>query len=366
MIQCCELFIVLSSNTACPASYLIYNFQKIHNMSHLPMFRSLSSVDELAKATTVLEGSDEYPVDAIILCLWNNILGPHIEHVWMTEGRRHFDYDCIKFVCKHTISSSDEYSSAVHTKFLVLSERAILITSSIFTAEIQSGNTVYALSLVFPHSNLQWYLPLHEFCVIQMDILVTKLRVLLKKNHNDAASKFQVHLCKYLAALKSLKSAQLPAKLDIKDTVFSSGQEKQIDADLLERALISHLQTCGCTIVVGNTVDEVNLMLKTLAMFLPQRDRHCCRLAIDSNLYPYHPDILLQGFISNQDCQFSISTFMKEMMICRYPTTLVNLCALEVRQMPQCHEHSRRRHDVLQHEVSNLWDERPNTWFPIL
>ncbi|XP_033101068.1 guanine nucleotide exchange C9orf72 homolog isoform X3 [Anneissia japonica] len=327
MIQCCELFIVLSSNTACPASYLIYNFQKIHNMSHLPMFRSLSSVDELAKATTVLEGSDEYPVDAIILCLWNNILGPHIEHVWMTEGRRHFDYDCIKFVCKHTISSSDEYSSAVHTKFLVLSERAILITSSIFTAEIQSGNTVYALSLVFPHSNLQWYLPLHEFCVIQMDILVTKLRVLLKKNHNDAASKFQVHLCKYLAALKSLKSAQLPAKLDIKDTVFSSGQEKQIDADLLERALISHLQTCGCTIVVGNTVDEVNL---------------------------------------NQDCQFSISTFMKEMMICRYPTTLVNLCALEVRQMPQCHEHSRRRHDVLQHEVSNLWDERPNTWFPIL
>ncbi|XP_071953234.1 guanine nucleotide exchange factor C9orf72 homolog [Antedon mediterranea] len=334
-------------------------------MSHIP-FLSLSSTDEFAKVTTVLEESVEYPVCAVILCLWNNILGPHIEYVWMTEGSKHMDYGCTKFICKNTISSSDQSSTGVHTKFLVLPDRGILVTSSIFCADIGSGNTVYGFSLVFPYSDLQWYLPLHEFCCIQMEALVTKLRVLLRKDHKTTIGKFQVYLCKHLEALKSLKLAQLPEKLDIKDTAYSSGQEKQFDAELMERALISHLQTSGCTIVVGSNVDEVNRMLKTLALFLSPRDRRCSRLAVEKNPYLYHPDIFLQGFINNETCQFIVSNFMKEMMTGRYPTTLVDLCSLEVRQMPPCHEHLKRRHDVLQHEMKCMWIEKSNALFLIL
>ena len=68
----------------------------------------------------VLPNTKQCPVYALVLCAWSNILGPHAQYVWGTEGKHHFTSDMLAYLSTHTLTSSDQPQNTVDTKMLIL------------------------------------------------------------------------------------------------------------------------------------------------------------------------------------------------------------------------------------------------------
>ena len=59
----------------------------------------------------------------------------------------------------------------------------------------------------------------------------------------------------------------------------------------------AHLQSHGCTIVTGATVEAVNTFVRTLVLFLPPAERATCRLCTASTKATYIPDCRVHGLL---------------------------------------------------------------------
>lgn len=67
---------------------------------------SLSSVTSPTSAFSILSlGGIQYSyVNAILLCQWDNILGPRLEHVWYIQGRPEPHTNILRFVTSQVLS----------------------------------------------------------------------------------------------------------------------------------------------------------------------------------------------------------------------------------------------------------------------
>ncbi len=135
----------------------------------------------------VVPNTRECPVYALVLCSWDNILGPNAQYVWETEQKVGFTKELLNYLSTHTLTSSDQPENTVDTKMLILKERGILVTSFLFSGYDGVEKTVFSLSLVVPYSECPWYLPLHEFCVSRLSMMIGKLRVLQDKYKEEVS-----------------------------------------------------------------------------------------------------------------------------------------------------------------------------------
>ena len=94
----------------------------------------------------------------------------------------------------------------------------------------------------------------------------------------------------------------LPDKILISETFLGRDLERQPDLkSFLYQAVTSHLQTSGYTVVIGGDENAVNKMIRTLGLFLSQKERKMSRFVVcpsqDDTAVQYETKVFLQGYI---------------------------------------------------------------------
>ncbi|XP_014672148.1 PREDICTED: protein C9orf72-like [Priapulus caudatus] len=167
----------------------------------------------------------------------------------------------------------------------------------------------------------------------------------------DAVKDFSMYIPDFMEMISSLRLVGLPPKINTCDTLLGAGEN--IEVQFIAKAIASHMQTFGCTVVIGQNAQTVNEMINTLGIFLLPEERQCSRYVLEDSLWPYHPSLFLQGLLMERQGETNISA--RDVLCSRYPTTVVDVTTSEVRQSPPLHEHVHRRCDALAQEIHCIW-----------
>ncbi len=134
---------------------------------------------------STLANSKKSIISCLVLCNWDNIMGPKVRHLWMSEEMdTNITLDTLVNIATHTLSGEimrDPLDSNVDTKFYPMKEKGIVITSFIFGAMGLNDMSVHSLSVIVPYKELSRYLQLHDLCLSWITLYITKLRILLEK-----------------------------------------------------------------------------------------------------------------------------------------------------------------------------------------
>uniref|UniRef100_A0A7N6FJU5 CI072 protein n=1 Tax=Anabas testudineus TaxID=64144 RepID=A0A7N6FJU5_ANATE len=154
--------------------------------------------------------------------------------------------------------------------------------------------------------------------------------------------------------LASMKTHSVPEDIDIKDTVLNDDDiGDSCHEDFLHKAISSHLQTCGCSIVVGSNPEKVNKIVRTLCLFLTLAERKCSRLCKADSSFKYDTGLFVQGLLKDSTGSFVLP--FRQVLYSPYPTTHIDVDINTVKQMPPCHEHTYNQRRYMRSELSTLW-----------
>ncbi|XP_060702212.1 guanine nucleotide exchange factor C9orf72 homolog isoform X3 [Hemiscyllium ocellatum] len=145
----------------------------------------------------------------------------------------------------------------------------------------------------------------------------------------------------------------LPHHLMIKDTLLNDDDiGDSCREDFLHKAISSHLQTCGCSVVIGSNPEKVNKMVRTLCLFLTPNERKCARLANASGSFKYDSGLFVQGLLKDATGSFVLP--FRQIMYAPYPTTHIDVDVNTVKQMAPCHEHIYNQQSYMSQELHKL------------
>ncbi|XP_061101530.1 guanine nucleotide exchange factor C9orf72 homolog [Conger conger] len=310
----------------------------------------------VAKTEVSLEG--ESPMLAATFAYWDNILGPRVRHIWAPRSEEPLllsDGE-ITFLANHTLNGEILRSAecgAVDVKFFVLAEKGVIIVSLIFDGELKGDKNTCALSLILPQTELPFYLPLHTVCVERLKHIIRKGRIWMKKGYS-IVSVLTSEIVPIMELLASMKAHSVPEDIHIKDTVLNDDDiGDSCHEDFLHKAISSHLQTCGCSMVVGSNPDKVNKIVRTLCLFLTPAERKCSRLCRPESSFRYDTGLFVQGLLKDSTGSFVLP--FRQVLYSPYPTTHIDVDVNTVKQMPPCHEHTYNQRRYMRSELSALW-----------
>uniref|UniRef100_A0A4W5PRC0 C9orf72-SMCR8 complex subunit n=1 Tax=Hucho hucho TaxID=62062 RepID=A0A4W5PRC0_9TELE len=322
----------------------------------------------VAKTEVTVEG--ECPILAATFAYWDNIVGPRVCHIWaprceqpmlLSDGE-------VTFLANHTLNGEILRSaecSAVDVKFFVLAEKGVIIISLIFDGELKGDKNTCALSIILPQTELSFYLPLHMVCVERLKHIIRKGRIWMQKGYN-IISVLSSEIVPIMELLSSMKTHSVPEDIDIKDTILNDDDiGDSCHEDFLHKAISSHLQTCGCSMVVGSNPDKVNKIVRTLCLFLTPAERKCSRFCKADSTFKYDTGLFVQGLLKDSMGSFVVP--FRQVLYSPYPTTHIDVDINTVKQMPPCHEHTYIQRRYMRSELSVLWkaaseeDIAPNT-----
>ncbi|XP_060267015.1 guanine nucleotide exchange factor C9orf72 homolog isoform X3 [Ovis aries] len=172
--------------------------------------------------------------------------------------------------------------------------------------------------------------------------------------------------------LSSMKSHSVPEEIDIADTVLNDDDiGDSCHEGFLLNAISSHLQTCGCSVVVGSSAEKVNKIVRTLCLFLTPAERKCSRLCEAESSFKYESGLFVQGLLkasllaqrlkclpAMRETQDSTGSFVlpfRQVMYAPYPTTHIDVDVNTVKQMPPCHEHIYNQRRYMRSELAAFW-----------
>ncbi|XP_070971371.1 guanine nucleotide exchange factor C9orf72-like isoform X2 [Oncorhynchus clarkii lewisi] len=307
----------------------------------------------VAKTEVTVEG--ECPIFAATFAYWDNILGPRVCHIWaprceqpllLSDGE-------VTFLANHTLNGEILRSTecgAVDVKFFVLAEKGVIIISLIFDGELKGDKNTCALSIILPQTELAFYLPLHMVCVDRLKHIIRKGRIWMQKGYN-IISVLSSEIVPIMELLSSMKTHSVPEDIDIKDTILNDDDIGDgYHEDFLHN---SHLQTCGCSMVVGSNPDKVNKVVLTLCLFLTPAERKCSRFCKADSTFKYDTGLFVQGLLKDSMGSFVLP--FRQVLYSPYPTTHIDVDINTVKQMPPCHEHTHIQRRYMRSELSALW-----------
>ncbi|XP_064784121.1 guanine nucleotide exchange factor C9orf72-like isoform X2 [Oncorhynchus masou masou] len=310
----------------------------------------------VAKTEVTVEG--ECPIFAATFAYWDNILGPRVCHIWaprceqpllLSDGE-------VTFLANHTLNGEILRSTecgAVDVKFFVLAEKGVIIISLIFDGELKGDKNTCALSIILPQTELAFYLPLHTVCVDRLKHIIRKGRIWMQKGYN-IISVLSSEIVPIMELLSSMKTHSVPEDIDIKDTILNDDDiGDSYHEDFLHKAVSSHLQTCGCSMVVGSNPDKVNKVVLTLCLFLTPAERKCSRFCKADSTFKYDTGLFVQGLLKDSMGSFVLP--FRQVLYSPYPTTHIDVDINTVKQMPPCHEHTHIQRRYMRSELSALW-----------
>ncbi|XP_072848136.1 guanine nucleotide exchange factor C9orf72 homolog isoform X3 [Pogona vitticeps] len=291
-----------------------------------------------AVAKTEIALSGESPLLAATFAYWDNILGPRVRHIWAPKTEQQLLSDGeITFLANHTLNGEilrNAESGAIDVKFFVLAEKGVIIVSLIFDGNWNGDRSTYGLSIILPQSELSFYLPLHRVCVDRLTHIIRKGRIWMHKERQEQYQKAVMEgtermedqgqsiipmltseVIPVMELLSSMKSHSVPEEVDIRDTVLSDDDiGDSCHEGFLLKAISSHLQTCGCSVVVGSSAEKVN-----------------------------------------KDVTGSFVLPFRQVMYAPYPTTHIDVDVNTVKQMPPCHEHIYNQRRYMRSELTAFW-----------
>uniref|UniRef100_A0A8B9K0E0 C9orf72-SMCR8 complex subunit n=1 Tax=Astyanax mexicanus TaxID=7994 RepID=A0A8B9K0E0_ASTMX len=278
----------------------------------------------VAKTEVAMEGW--CPLLAATFAYWDNILGPRVRHIWAPKGQG---------------------------SMLLSDEKGVIIVSLIFDGELKGDKNTCALSIILPQSELNFYLPLHSVCVERLKHIVRKGRICMQKGYSIIAM-LTSEIVPIMELLSSMKTHSVPEEVDIKDTLLNDDDiGDSCHEDFLHKAISSHLQTCGCSIVVGSNPEKVNKIVLTLSLFLTPTERKCSRLCRADGSFKYDTGLFVQGLLKDSTGSFVLP--YRQVLYSPYPTTHIDVDINTVKQMPPCHEHMYHQRRYMRAELSALW-----------
>ncbi|XP_060055657.1 guanine nucleotide exchange factor C9orf72 homolog isoform X4 [Erinaceus europaeus] len=291
-----------------------------------------------AVAKTEIALSGESPLLAATFAYWDNILGPRVRHIWAPKTEQVLLSDGeITFLANHTLNGEilrNAESGAIDVKFFVLSEKGVIIVSLIFDGNWNGDRSTYGLSIILPQTELSFYLPLHRVCVDRLTHIIRKGRIWMHKERQENVQKIVLEgtermedqgqsiipmltgeVIPVMELLSSMKSHSVPEEIDIADTVLNDDDiGDSCHEGFLLNAISSHLQTCGCSVVVGSSAEKVN-----------------------------------------KDSTGSFVLPFRQVMYAPYPTTHIDVDVNTVKQMPPCHEHIYNQRRYMRSELTAFW-----------
>ncbi|XP_074136896.1 guanine nucleotide exchange factor C9orf72 homolog [Sminthopsis crassicaudata] len=330
-----------------------------------------------AVAKTEIALSGDSPLLAATFAYWDNILGPRVRHIWAPKKQQLLLSDGeITFLANHTLNGEilrNAESGAIDVKFFVLSEKGVIIVSLIFDGNWNGDRSTYGLSIILPQTELSFYLPLHRVCVDRLTHIIRKGRIWMHKERQENVQKIVLEgtermedqgqsiipmltgeVILVMELLSSMKSHCVPEEIDISDTILNDDDiGDSCHEGFLLNAISSHLQTCGCSIVVGSSADKVNKIVRTLCLFLTPSERKCSRLCRNESSFKYESGLFVQGLLKDSTGSFVLP--FRQVMYAPYPTTHIDVDVNTVKQMPPCHEHIYNQRRYMRSELTAFW-----------
>ncbi|XP_066844271.1 guanine nucleotide exchange factor C9orf72 homolog isoform X2 [Anser cygnoides] len=309
----------------------------------------------VAKTEIALNG--ESPLLAATFAYWDNILGPRVRHIWAPKTDQVLLSDGeITFLANHTLNGEilrNAESGAIDVKFFVLAEKRVIIVSLIFDGNWNGDRSTYGLSIILPQSELGFYLPLHRVCVDRLTHIIRKGRIWMHKGQSIIPM-LTGEVIPVMELLSSMKSHSVPEEIDISDTVLNDDDiGDSCHEGFLLNAISSHLQTCGCSVVVGSSAEKVNKIVRTLCLFLTPSERKCSRLCRNESSFKYESGLFVQGLLKDATGSFVLP--FRQVMYAPYPTTHIDVDVNTVKQMPPCHEHIYNQRRYMRSELTAFW-----------
>lgn len=119
---------------------------------------------------------------AVLLSVWDNILGPQVHHVWNGPTAHRLQPGIIQYVSSHTLNGEivradygEHPGERISAKLFVFAEKDACVTAFIFKGHSKSGSCLFSLCLVMTIDQLTSYLPLHDLCEAKMKCCITQL-----------------------------------------------------------------------------------------------------------------------------------------------------------------------------------------------
>ncbi|KAF9188546.1 hypothetical protein BGZ50_001268 [Haplosporangium sp. Z 11] len=334
---------------------------------------------------------------AVMSVYWSNLVGPRIEQIWAPRVGCP-DEPTLSQLAKQILNGEVMRSTdAVEPKMVVLQEEGLIAMSYLYNANpsmaescsyssttfgITTGtlsmSTKFVLSFVVPLVYLQnfsgFFGIMSDHAPVLIDIL-TGLRSGLRLN--VALDVFaEEHLVPFVEDVMTMEAVAMAIE-GAKVSHIALGREgdQVFGREFINRAITSHLQTNSSTVVVGNNITIMNMMINTLALFLSPEDR--AKSCHARKQHRYIPDLFLQGIytpsIGKQPPQSSTTAMdgdngllfrrmdhsnrLYHILSSPFPTTIVDTVRCTVEQTERFPKYTTLRSEYRKEQTKTVIDQ---------
>ncbi|KAF9113327.1 hypothetical protein BGX27_001777 [Mortierella sp. AM989] len=337
---------------------------------------------------------------AVMSVYWSNLVGPRIEQVW-TPRVGCPDESTLNLLAKQILNGEVmRTTEAIEPKMVILQEEGLIAMTYLYTANPSmtdncsyssttlgtttgtlAMSTKFVLGFVVPLVYLQNFSSFFNIMSDHAPALIEILRGLRSGlKLNIALEMFaDEHLIPFVEDIMTMEAVAMAIE-GAKASHIALGREGDqfFGRDFINRAITSHLQTNSSTVVVGNNITIMNMMINTLALFLSAEDR--AKSCHARKQHRYIPDLFLQGIytpnigkqsqsssgngIDGETGLLSSSMFRKSekarlyhILSSPYPTTIVDTVGFKVEQTERFPKYSVIRSEYRKEHVKCAVDQ---------
>ncbi|XP_071439088.1 guanine nucleotide exchange factor C9orf72-like isoform X2 [Hetaerina americana] len=239
-------------------------------------------------------------------------------------------FSAIKYVTNHTVNclavarESDAASSSClqekGTSFFAVPDVNLVFLSLMFLVKEGNTHVPYSFALITSYENYEYFLQLRSLCLQWLRRIAFRFHTLLVKN----SCTFDTSLWKNLNEwIMDFCKMLVEVKQSSLDTMSFQISGNVVKSKIIKRALTSHLQTFGSSVVIGETADSINNMIAFLGLFLDDTDKHSSCLIDPLRKYSYHMGLKLQGLLLDEYGGRDLASL--ELMSNPIPVTVIDL-----------------------------------------
>eukprot|EP00730_Choanoeca_flexa_P006393 TRINITY_DN12144_c0_g1_i14.p1 TRINITY_DN12144_c0_g1~~TRINITY_DN12144_c0_g1_i14.p1 ORF type:complete len:497 (+),score=103.11 TRINITY_DN12144_c0_g1_i14:1454-2944(+) len=241
----------------------------------------------------------------IVLNMWDNTVGPRPRHVWFASKRpaecfyHTLLYNSSKVSLGGELNRTHSERGTPLFKLYRWQELGHEMAIFVFQCTVLGDPTVFSLGLISDIKAGPSYASLHNLISEHISSMTQSLatQCLTAPSLQEAIQEISPQirtLCQHLSQL-GLKDLSVTG-VDVSRTYFDASHSHSIKSDLLAKALSSHLQTQGRSVIMGSNPQAVDYFINTLAMLIRPTDWPRCR-RFQTDFNQFNSDLVVQGIL---------------------------------------------------------------------
>ncbi|KAI8144059.1 C9orf72-like protein family-domain-containing protein [Fennellomyces sp. T-0311] len=273
---------------------------------------------------------------AVLLLQWSNVMGPKMEKVWSADEAS-MDEKLQTLIGRQVLNGEmGRPLSGVELKWITLHRQAIMCAAFLFN----DSNALRALVFVLPLRYLRNFSPYFHVLRDRVPLLLVEplqqLRKLYRRRNIgwSTALDFFASRClsPFIRSIMKIDTVSLPLECNkISYNLLDQESRQLFESPFFGRVVTSHLQTLASSVLLGNSLTTMNMMINTLSLFLSPDERN--RSSHARKNLKYMADLYLQGLLI-QDLENMHVRLEVAVLDSNVPTTVVDMTRLTVKQTP--------------------------------